>query len=259
MTTRRINRIFQADGRALIVALDHGLLDGPTPGLEKPGETIQKIVKGGADAVLTSYGISIRFAKELARVGLILRADGSGTRLSGYQSANSIFFDVEQALDTGADALAISAFPGGENEVESLEILAQTVGLAHAHGLPVMAEMVPGGFDSPPEKRTTDAIALAARVGAELGADFIKTPYAPDFEQVSKKTFIPVVILGGAKRGKEVEMLRDIKAAVDAGANGVAIGRNIFQAEDPTVMTQAISAILHKGASVEEALSILAK
>ena len=144
MTTRRMNRIFQPDGRALIVALDHGLLDGPTKGLENPGETILKIVEGGADAVLTSYGISIRFAKELARVGLIMRADGAGTKMCGYQSSNSIFFDVEQALDNGADALAISAFPGGENEIESLEILAQTIGLAHAHGLPVMAEMVPG-------------------------------------------------------------------------------------------------------------------
>ena len=259
MTTRRMNRIFQSDGRALIVALDHGLLDGPTPGLENPGETISKIVEGGADAVLTSYGISIRFAKELARVGLIMRADGSGTRMSGYKSANSIFFNVEQALDTGADALAISAFPGGANEVESLEILSQTVGRAHAHGLPVLAEMVPGGFDSPPEKRTTEAIALASRVGAELGADFIKTPYAPNFEQVSKSTYIPVVILGGAKRGKEADMLKDIKAALDAGANGVAIGRNIFQAEDPAAMTRAISALLHNGASVEEALAILAQ
>ena len=90
-----------------------------------------------------------------------------------------------------------------------------------------------------------------------MGADFIKTPYAPNFEQISKSTFIPVVILGGAKRGKEADMLKDIKAAVDAGANGVAIGRNIFQADDPVAMTRAISAIIHKDATVEEALLIL--
>ncbi|HFD40877.1 MAG TPA: deoxyribose-phosphate aldolase, partial [Anaerolineae bacterium] len=79
MTTRRLYRIFREDGRALIVALDHGLLDGPCPGLENPARTIAQVVAGGADAVLTSYGIARRFARELAPVGLILRADGGAT------------------------------------------------------------------------------------------------------------------------------------------------------------------------------------
>jgi DhnA family fructose-bisphosphate aldolase class Ia len=138
-----------------------------------------------------------------------------------------------------------------------LENIAQVVSHAHPWGLPVMAEMVPGGFDSPPEWRTVDNIALAVRVAAELGADFVKTPYAASFERVVEPCYAPVVILGGAKRGNEGAMLADIKTAVEAGAAGVAIGRNIFQADDPAAMTAAVAAILHDGASVDEAAAML--
>lgn len=258
MTTRRINRIFQPDGRALIVAMDHGLMDGPTPGLEKPEETIAKIVAGGADAILTSYGVARRFAAELAPVGLILRGDGAATSLNPERSGlGSLFFGVEEALRLGADAIAVSAFPGSDQEESSLEDLARMIGAAHAWDIPVMAEMVPGGFDGPPEFRTAKNIALASRVGLELGADFIKTPYAPNFEAVTGVCYRPVVILGGAKRGNEREMLADIKAAVKAGGAGVAIGRNIFQAHNPTAMTAAVAAILHEEATVDEAMAFL--
>ena len=85
----------------------------------------------------------------------------------------------------------------------------------------------------------------------------IKTPYVPGFEAVTCTSYVPVVILGGAKRGKERDMLADIKSAVDVGASGVAIGRNIWQSEDPIAMTAAVAAILHKHASVDEAMQIL--
>ena len=257
MTTRRLNRIFRPDGRALIVAMDHGLLDGPCPGLENPAETIAKVVAGGADAVLTSYGIARRFARELAPVGLILRADGGATSLGQSDGPGAIFYGVEEALRLGADAIAVNAFPGAPKEGATLENLAVMVGEAHAWGLAVMAEMVPGGFDSAPEFRTQANVALSVRVGAELGADFIKTPYTDGFEAVVGPCYVPVVILGGAKRGSERAMLADIKAAVEAGGAGVAIGRNIFQADDPAAMTAAVAAILHQGASVDEALGIL--
>jgi class I fructose-bisphosphate aldolase len=256
-TIRRINHIFRPDGRALIVAMDHGLIDGPVKGLEDLGKTIAKIISGGADAVLTSYGIAMRYAKELARIGLILRADGSSTSMVKIDGASSLFYGVEQALRLGADALAISGYPGGAKEVESLKNIAAAVCEAHARGVPVLAEMVPGGFNSPAEMRTLDNIALSVRVGAELGADFIKAPYTAGYELVTQNCYVPVVILGGAKRGKERDMLVDIKAALAAGASGVAIGRNIFQAERPEAMTAAVAAIVHGNASVDEAMRIL--
>jgi class I fructose-bisphosphate aldolase/fructose-bisphosphate aldolase/2-amino-3,7-dideoxy-D-threo-hept-6-ulosonate synthase len=164
---------------------------------------------------------------------------------------------VEEALRLGADAVAVTAFPGAPEEMDTLESLASMIADAHTWGLPVMAEMVPGGFDSPPEHRTPASIALSVRVAAELGADFVKTPYTVDFETVTCACYVPVVILGGAKRGSERDMLADIKAAVDAGGAGVAIGRNIFQADDPAAMAAAVSAILHRGASAEEAMGML--
>jgi class I fructose-bisphosphate aldolase len=257
LTTRRINRIFRPDGRALIVAMDHGLIDGPCKGLENPAETIARIVTGGADAILTSYGVARRFARELAPVGLILRADGGATSLGVSDGPGALFFGVEGALRLGADGVAVTAFPGSPKEMSTLENLAAMIEAAHAWGLAVLGEMVPGGFDSGPEYRTLENIALSVRVGAELGADFIKTPYAPGFERVATTCYVPVVILGGAKRGNERAMLTDVKTAIDAGGAGVAIGRNIFQAEDPTAMTAAVAAILHQNVSVDEAMNIL--
>jgi len=256
-TTRRLNRIFRPNRRALIVAFDHGMIDGPARGMEQPAQTLAQIVEGGADAILTTYGMATRFAKEIASLGLILRLDGGGTKLGKMEGPGAQFYTVEEALRMGADAVAVSAFPGSPKEESTLETLAHVIGQAHAWGLPVMAEMVPGGFDSGPEFHTAESIALAARVAAELGADWVKIPYAPDFETVTGRCYVPAVILGGAKKGSERTMLETIKAALQAGSAGVAIGRNIFQAPNPAAMTAAVAAILHQNASVDEAMDIL--
>ena len=99
-------------------------------------------------------------------------------------------------------------------------------------------------------------MAFAARLGAELGADFIKAPYCEDFARVTSSTFAPVVILGGSK-GTESATLANIRAAIDAGAAGVAMGRNVFQSQNPTAMTRAVAAVVHADAPVEQALAIL--
>ncbi len=257
MDSPNLDRIFGPDGRSVIIALDHGLIDGPCPGFERPAETISAVVAGGPDAVLTSYGIAKRFAAELEGVGLILRSDGSVSNL-GSPSTGSIgrFFGVEEARRVGADALAVTALPGSPAEADTLRNLAHTIAEAHRSDLPVMAEMVPGGFDSPPEFRGAEAVAFAARLGAELGADFVKAPYCDDYARVAAATFVPVVILGGSK-GSEAATLANIRTAIDAGAAGVAMGRNVFQSDNPTAMTRAVAAAVHADSSVEEALAIL--
>jgi DhnA family fructose-bisphosphate aldolase class Ia len=256
-TTRRLNQIFQPDGRALIVAFDHGMIDGPAKGMEQPARTLAQIVAGGADAILTTYGMATRFAKEIAGLGLILRLDGGGTILGKMDGPGAQFYTIEDALRLGASAVAVSAFPGSSKEEATLETLARVTREAHAWGLPVMGEMVPGGFDSGPEFRTAASIAISARVAAELGADWVKVPYAAGFERVTTTCYVPAVILGGAKKGSERTMLETIKSALEAGAVGVAIGRNIFQADNPAAMTAAVAALLHRDASVDEAMEIL--
>jgi fructose-bisphosphate aldolase, class I len=256
MVARRLNHIFRPDGRAFIVAFDHGMIDGPAKGMEQPAKTLEKIAAGGADAILTSYGTALRFAREIEPLGLILRLDGGGTAL-GVMGPGSQFYSVEDAIRLGADAVAVSAFPGSSKEEESLRMLAQVIGEAHRWGIPVMGEMVPGGFDSPDHMRTAESIAIAARIGAELGSDWVKIPHADDFEQVTSTCYVPAVILGGAKKGSERVMLEKIRSALDVGAKGVAIGRNIFQADDPQAMTAAVAALIHDDVSVDEAMRIL--
>jgi len=256
MLTRRLSRIFRRDGRALIVAFDHGQTEGPAKGMENPARALAAIVSGGADAILTSYGTARRFAQELAPVGLILRLDSGSTTLGGMRPGGQ-FFSVEDALRLGADAVAVSAFPGTPDEEMSLRTLAAVVSEAHHWGLPVMGEMQPGGFNGGPEHRTVEAIAISARVAAELGADWVKVPYADGFDRVVNTCYVPAVMLGGAKTSDDRAMLETIKRAIVAGAAGVAIGRNIFQSDDPAAMTAAVAALVHKEATVEEALSIL--
>lgn len=256
MKTRRLGRIFRPNGRTLIVAMEHTVIFGPGKGLERPGETIAQVIAGGADAIMTSFGIASHFARELVPVGLILRSDGAATKL-GQDAPAPIWFGVEEALRLGADAVCISAYPGDHKEQATFDNLASVARAAQAWGLALQAEMVPGGMGSGPDYRTAENVALAARVGIELGADWVKVPYTQNFEQVTGVCFKPVVIMGGAQRGTEFEFLSEIRAAMEAGAAGGTIGRNIFESADPEAMTAAIAAIIHNDASLDEAMDIL--
>jgi DhnA family fructose-bisphosphate aldolase class Ia len=257
LTKRRLRRIFRPDGRTLIVACDHGMISGPDRGIEVMGQTLQKVIAGGVDAIMASYGTARRFEDLLAGVGLVLRIDGAGTVLGPMDGPGAQFYTIEDALRLGADALCVTAFPGSRHEEATLEVLARVIRQAHAWGIPVMAEMVPGGFDSGPEYRTLKSVSVAARVAAELGADWVKTSYAPGFEHVIETCYVPVVVLGGPQREGESATLEMVRAAMATGASGATIGRNIWKAADPTRMTRALAAIIHEDASLEQARALL--
>jgi len=256
---RRLRRIFRPDGHALIVACDHGMISGPDRGIERLEETLVRVIRGGADAVMASYGTACRFEDLLADVGLVLRIDGAGTVLGPMDGPGAQFYTVEDALRLGADALCVTAFPGARHEEATLEVLARVIRQAHAWGLPVMAEMVPGGFDSGPEFRTLRSVSVAARVAAELGADWVKTSYVPGFEQVIATCYVPVVVLGGPAQAEPRTTLEMVRAAMDAGAAGATVGRNIWKADDPAGMTAALAALIHENATVDAALARLGK
>jgi DhnA family fructose-bisphosphate aldolase class Ia len=255
MFTRRLNRIFQKDGCTLIVAFDHGLTEGPAKGMQAPAKVLAAIVAGGADAILTSYGVATRFAAEIAGIGLILRLDVGATKL-GKMGPGSQFFQVEDALRVGADAVAVSAFPGTPEEKETLQTLAKVIMESHRWGLPVMAEMQPGGFDAGPDFCTPENVSLSARVAAEYGADWVKVPHSTNFQQVVQSCFVPVVVLGGVKANDQRQLFENVLDAKEAGAVGIAIGRNIFQSDDPGSVVKALAAILHQDANVGEACDI---
>jgi len=255
MVTRRMNRIFRNDGRTLIFAMEHAGIFGPMKGLDKPGETIARVISGGVDAIMTSYGIARHFNREISPVGLILRSDGASTILDQDVPA-SVWFGVEEALRLGTDALCISTYPGDHKEIATLNNLAETTRRAHEWGLPIQAELVPFGMGSSVEQRSLENIRLAARLGIELGRDWVKTPYVDGFEKITEACYKPVVIMGGKKRAGELDILYEMRKAMDGGAAGGTIGRNIFQSDHPEGMARALAAIIHKDASVEESIDI---
>lgn len=161
------------------------------------------------------------------------------------------------ALRMGADAVMVNVGQGVDVEEPTYPHLAETIAYCDSVGLPVCSEPVPGGFDAGPEFKTLDNIARGARIACEIGCDFMKVGYAPGFERIVDETFVPLVVLGGAKTDNEKEFLASIKNAMDAGASGVAIGRNVWGGGNTVNMTRALAAIIHKDASVDEAYAIL--
>jgi class I fructose-bisphosphate aldolase len=255
MNKVRARRIFAADGRTVIVALDHTAYFGPMAGLERPGEVLQAVVEAGADAILTTPGIATRFGDQLGRAGLILRADGGSSRRDPQPAGLRQIVSIERALRLGADALACMGLIGFPDESASLRVLTDLADECSRWGLVVLAEMLVNGQDG--GKPSAQDVGFAARVGADLGADLIKTTYIGPpaaFGTAMASCYLPVVVLGGDKAGDDRAVLVSVAEALEAGASGVAIGRNVWQHTDPAGMTRALAGLVHGGAMVEEAM-----
>ena len=256
----RMERIIdRKSGNTVIVPMDHGISSGPIKGLTDMKRAVDAIAEGGADAVLLHKGIVRAGHRGYGRdIGLIVHLSAS-TSL-GPDPLNKVrVTTVEEAIKLGADAVSVHVNIGAENEPEMLRKLGETAQTCEEWGMPLLAMMYPRG------RKVTDEhdvkfVKHAARAGAELGADIIKTNYtgSPDsFREVVRGTPIPVVIAGGPKMETDKEVLEMIKEALDVGGRGVSIGRNIFQHRNPTKMTKAVAEIVHKNISIKEALEIL--
>jgi DhnA family fructose-bisphosphate aldolase class Ia len=257
---RRMGRIFRSDGKTLIVAMDHAGAMGPVPGLEDPGQVIRQVLAGGADVIMTTYGVATRFTEAIGRAGLILRVDGGTSMLSEERSSMSLVYDAIDALRVGADGVVCMGFPGSRFESETLPYLASLVAQCREWALPVLAEMLPGGFEDPGKWWTVENVAFACRLGAEMGVDFIKTQYTGDpesFRQVVETTYVPIVVLGGGRMKTVEGLLSTVYDAIQAGAKGVAIGRNIYQYPEPRKITAALAAIIHDEAMPKAASKLL--
>lgn len=254
--TRRLRRIFKKDHRSLIVAIDHGTFNGASPGIENPGKTIRNIVEGGADAAIVNLGTAKKFAEELSEIGFIARLDIPPTFLAGGHHS-TLVFEAEYAMKLGADAVIVNVGIGKGVEETSLPAIAKVASYCDSIGMPVCAEVIPGGFDADFNLRTVENIARCNRLACELGPDFIKAPYVAGYKKVIEETFCPVVILGGPKAKDQKEYLQNLKSALDEGVSGVAMGRNVWGAENPVNMTRALAALIHHNKSVDEAFDIL--
>lgn len=249
---RRLRRMFGNDNKTVIVAMDHGnFLDKPMQGLSDPASVIRETLAAGADAIITTPGTAMRCGEALGKGGLILAVHDEP---APHEAA------VETALRLGADALKVIAAPFS-NDRASLAYCERLGLQCAAWGLPYLVETIPGTFAAGSEMRTPEKIAAGARVGAEMGADFIKTFYtgSPEsFQRVLQNATVPVIVLGGERTSNTREVLAQIYEAIQAGASGVAVGRNIWGHASPAKMTAAIAAIVHGNASVDEAMREMA-
>ncbi len=250
----RLRRIF-ADGKALIIAMDHGVSNGPLAGLEDIRKAVAAVAKGGATGVVLHKG-AVRFAKEYfdSRLSLLLHLNAS-TSLSTHTNRKVLVTRVEEAISHGADAISVHVNLGGEEDHHMLEDLGATAGECDRLGMPLLAMMYPRG-ENIKNPFDVDAVKHVARVGAEIGADVVKTLYtgSPEtFREVVRGCPVPVVVAGGPKLDSETAALEMVAGSLAGGAAGVSMGRNVFQAKDPVTMTRAIARILFDGASVAEA------
>ena len=254
--TRRLRRIMQQDNRTVIVPMDHGVTIGPIQGITNMQEITTKLVKGNADAILVHKGIAKRI--DTGQAGLIVMLSGM-SNLSPNLNAKVQVCSVQEAIRIGADAVSVHVNVGAQDEDKMLQNLGKVSEECDLFGLPLLAMMYPRGPKIQNE-HSPEVVAHAARIGAELGADIIKTNYTGDietFKTVIESCPVPVVIAGGPKCKSNQEILETTYDSLKAGAAGLSIGRNVFQCENPTQIVKALAAIVHENLSVEQALKLL--
>jgi fructose-bisphosphate aldolase / 2-amino-3,7-dideoxy-D-threo-hept-6-ulosonate synthase len=253
----RIKRIInRLSGKTVIVPMDHGVSSGPIQGLEDMDKTVNMIIRGGANATVVHKGIVTSTNRsDDTDIGLIIHLSAS-TALNPTPNDKITVCDVDEALALGADAVSVHVNIGAGGESSMLEALGKTAKECNRWGLPLLAMMYPRGKNI---ETTVDSVKLAARVGAELGADIVKCPYtgSPEsFAAVVRGCPVPVVIAGGSKM-TDVETLMMIEGAMQAGAGGLSMGRNVFQHENPELFVRVACAMVHQGLSAKEALEMM--
>jgi class I fructose-bisphosphate aldolase len=270
----RLGRILNPrDHRAAVVAFDHGLHVGMIPGVENPGEMLETLAEAGADAFLVSPGIAHAYSSVFTghgAPGLILRIDWSnrwrsGDALGFAEGRTRMIASVEDAARLGADAVLAYLFIGYEDaqaEVDQAEAVAHMVQSCETLGIGCIVEPMARGKRADHDILCPDYIALGVRIACELGADLLKTDYsgsAETFRQVTRAAFRPILIAGGPKTPTMREPLEMVRGALDAGASGMFIGRNVFQADDPGKTMRVLRRVIHEDLSVETALALLAE
>jgi putative autoinducer-2 (AI-2) aldolase len=247
----RLARIFNpASGRTVMLAIDHGYFQGPTTGLERVDVSIVPLLDH-CDALMVTRGALRTMIPPTFTKGIVLRASG-GPSVLRELSHETIAIDADEACRLDVAALAVQVFIGGEHETKSVHNLTRLVDLGNRLGIPVFAVTAVG------KEMTRDAryFRLACRICAELGAHFVKTYYVQkDFETVTASCPVPIVMAGG-KKLPEMEALTMASNAVEQGAAGGDMGRNIFQSEAPAAMLQAVRKVVHDKVSPREALDL---
>jgi putative autoinducer-2 (AI-2) aldolase len=245
----RLSRVIKSDGKTVMLAVDHGYFLGPTTGLEDAGQTILPLLSY-ADALMPTRGILRTSVDPCTQTPIVLRVSGGNSILSEL-SNEGITVAMEDAVRLNVAAVALSIYVGSPHEKQTLLNLTKLIDEGHRYGMPVLAVTAVG------KEMARDAryLALCCRIAAELGAHVVKTYYCEGFEKVVKTCPVPLVMAGG-KKLPEFEALQLTHSAISRGAAGVDMGRNIFQADAPVAMIQAVRAIVHENATPKRAYAL---
>lgn len=252
----RLSHIIKPEtGHTVMLAVDHGYFLGPTTKLENARTTIEPLLPY-ADALMLTRGILRTSVDPEAIIPIVLRVSG-GASITGKDLANEgITTSIEEAVRLNVSAVALSIFVGTDYEHQTLLNLSCLVNEAQPYGIPVLAVTAVGKELG---KRDVRFLSLSCRIAAELGASFVKTYYCDEFEKVVESCPVPVVIAGGPKSGTELDALKMAYDAIQKGAVGVDMGRNIWQSPYPVPMIKAVKAVVHEKASPEEAHEVFKK
>ncbi len=244
----RLASIFSPrSGRALMLAFDHGYFQGPTTGLERIDLDIVPLTPH-TDALMLTRGILRSCIPPTYRGGIVLRASG-GPSILKELSDEELAVGIDEAVRLNVSAMAVQVFIGGEHETRSVHNLTRLIDLGNRHGIATLA-VTAVGRDMVRDARY---IRLATRICAELGASIVKTYYVHDgFDTVTAGCPVPIVMAGG-KKLPEIDALRLANNAIQGGACGVDMGRNIFQSDCPVSMIQALRQVVHENRTPEEA------
>ena len=251
---------FFRDGKTVILPIDHGVAI-PVPELSNPFQLIED-VNSYVDGFVLNLGLALRTGDLLTGKGICLRTDVYNTRITGRGAGSINVYGLGEAEMVGATAVMNMLYPGAENEETVTQNCADLISESLDVDLPVILEALPVGLGQR-EHYTVEKIGFAVRLAAELGADIVKTAYpvdgtVDDFKRIVDGAFgVPVIVLGGAAMNSDLDLLSMVHDAMKAGAVGIAIGRNVWQHKSPVAIARSLSAIVHEGAKVEEAITLL--
>lgn len=252
MTNRFSKIIKPKNGRCVMLAVDHGYFLGPTEKLEVPQRTIEPLLPY-VDSIMLTRGVLRTSLSPISDVPIVLRVSGATSIVGEDLSNETITTSLEDAIRLNVSCLALSIFVGSKYEHQTLANLATLVDNGERYGIPILAVTAVG------KEMVRDAryLGLACRIAGELGAHVVKTYYCENFEKVIEGCPVPVIIAGGKKLAKEIDVLELTLNAIKDGASGVDMGRNIWQSDHPIAMIKAVRSIVHEGFSLKEAADLL--
>ena len=247
----RLARVFNpATGKTVMLAVDHGYFQGPTTGLERIDVSIVPLVPYADALMITRGALRTSIPAEMSKP-VVLRSTG-GQSILKELSNELVAVDADDAVRLNASAMAVQVYIGGEHEHQSIGNLVKVVDAGNRHGIPTLAVTGVG------KELVRDAkyLGLATRICAEMGAHVVKTYFCEKgFARVAAACPVPMVIAGG-KKLPELDALKMAYEAIDQGASGVDMGRNIFQCEAPIAMIQAVRAVVHDQERPEKAFDL---